>query len=212
MFGRRLLLLAVGLSACAGELREPLVTTPAPLLAAFAPAPASSPASSAAPAPARARPRKDRGPVDRDFVVTHFSVGVFSTIVVSPATYFIAAKIGETGQGLAPAIGALLIGAFVPPILNYTVQWAAGRQVARGRDRFWPGWLVRQAVHLGIFAGAVAGGADFRNLGHATGIVLGEALLGAGLATMTAELTRRPRPVPANPAATVLVPLVEVHF
>jgi hypothetical protein len=212
MQGHRPTLLAVclALGACAGELREP-VTRPPPVAAAVTSAPAScEPAPAAAPAPRKRR--RDRGPTDGQFVFSHFSAGVFSTIIIQPATYFIAARVGDTGHGLGPAIGALVLGAFLPPILNYTVQWAVGRKIAPGRDRFWPGFLVRQVSHLGIFIGAVVGGADFRNLGHATAIVLGEAFLSSGLATMTAELTRRPRSMTATGATELVVPVLEFKF
>ncbi|WAS89989.1 hypothetical protein [Nannocystis punicea] len=205
----------LALVACAGELREPgPAAPPASAVATVTPA-ACEPALAPAPAPAltpRERRRRERGPVDGNFVFSHFSAGVFSTILIQPATYFVATRVGETGHGLGPAIGALVLGAFVPPILNYTVQWAVGRSVAPGRDRFWPGFLVNQVSHLGIFIGAVVGGADFRNLGHATAIVLGEAFLNSGLATMTAELTRRPRTPAAATATTVIVPVLEFKF
>lgn len=215
MQGHRSTLLAVclALGACAGELREPETTVPLPIAVATAapvpcePAPAPAPTLS----PSERR-RRDRGPSDGNFVFSHFSAGVFSTIIIQPATYFIATRVGETGHGLGPAIGALMLGAFLPPILNYTVQWAVGRSVAPGRDRFWPGFLVNQVSHLGIFIGAVVGGADFRNIGHATAIVLGEAFLNSGLATMTAELTRRPRPTPATATTEVIVPVLEFKF
>lgn len=213
MQGHRPTLLAVSLAlvACAGELREP--ATPAPPPTAVAPpAPAScEPAPAPAPTP-RERRRRERGPTDGNFVFSHFSAGVFSTILIQPATYWVATRVGETGHGLGPAVGALVLGAFLPPILNYTVQWAVGRSIAPGRDRFWPGFLVNQVSHLGIFIGAVVGGADFRNLGHATAIVLGEAFLNSGLATMTAELTRRPRAATAATATTVIVPVLEFKF
>lgn len=212
MQGHRPTLLAVclALGACAGELREP-VTRPPPIAAAAASVPlACEPTPAAAPAPRKRR--RDRGPTDGQFVFSHFSAGVFSTIIVQPATYFIAARVGETGHGLGPAIGALVLGAFMPPILNYTVQWAVGRKIAPGRDRFWPGFLVNQVSHLGIFIGAVVGGADFRNLGHATAIVLGEAFLNSGLATMTAELTRRPRSGPPTATTELVVPVLEFKF
>lgn len=212
----RPLLLAAGLTlgACAGELADPApVTPPVVTTSTSEPAAATAPATTAAPAPPRrTRPRKDRGPHDGLFVVSHFSAGVFSTLIIQPTTYLLAARVGETGHGLGPVVGALLIGAFVPPILNYTVQWAVGREVAPKRDRFWPGFLVRQVAHLGIFVGAVVGGADFRDLRHATAIVLTEAFVNSGLATMTAELTRRPRtPLPVA-TAEVVVPVLEVRF
>lgn len=214
MPGRRasLLALSLALGACAGDLGE--ARAPLTAVAAFAPAAPVSrePASVAAPEPRSERRRRERGPVDGQFVFSHFSAGVFSTILIQPATYFLAARVGETGHGLGPAVGALLLGAFVPPILNYTVQWAVGRGISPGRDRFWPGFLVRQVTHLGIFVGAVVGGVDFRNLGHATAIVLADAFVSSGLATMTAELTRRPRGLPTAATAEVVVPVLEVKF
>jgi hypothetical protein len=210
MQGHRPTLLAVGLAvtACAGELREPPAS--APVVAAVAPA-ACEPAAAPAETP-RERRRRARGPTDGNFVVSHFSAGVFSTIIIQPATYFLAARVGETGHGLGPAIGALVLGAFVPPILNYTVQWAVGRAIAPGRDRFWPGFLVNQISHVGIFVGAVVGGADCRNLGHATAVVLADAFVSSGLATMTAELTRRPRSATPMGAAEIVVPVLEIKF
>jgi len=213
MQGHRPTLLAgcLALVACAGELREPGPTAPPPSTVATAAPAASEPAPGPAPTP-RERRRRDRGPTDGNFVFSHFSAGVFSTIIIQPATYFVAARVGGTGHGLGPAIGALVLGAFLPPILNYTVQWAVGRAVAPGRDRFWPGFLVNQISHLGIFIGAVVGGADFRNIGHATAIVLGEAFLNSGLATMTAELTRRPRNPTPTAATEMIVPVLEFKF
>ncbi|MBZ5709251.1 hypothetical protein [Nannocystis pusilla] len=213
MQGHRSTLLAVclALGACAGELREPETTVPMPTAVAAAAPTSCEPAPAAAPS-RHERRRRERGPSDGNFVFSHFSAGVFSTIIIQPATYFIATRVGETGHGLGPAVGALVLGAFLPPILNYTVQWAVGRAVAPGRDRFWPGFLVNQVSHLGIFIGAVVGGADFRNIGHATAIVLGEAFLNSGLATMTAELTRRPRPTPATATTEVIVPVLEFKF
>ena len=217
MSGLRPFLLAAGLAlGCAGR-APPLASAPlAGTLLAEAPAAASAatlpaPAPSAAPAADARRPRKQRGPSHRTFVAAHFATGVVSTLVVQPGTYLLAARIGETGHGLGPAIGALLLGAFMPPILNYTLQWAVGNEIAPRRDRFWPGFLVRQVAHLGIFVGAVVGGADFRNLGHAAAIVLTEAFVNSGLATMTAELTRRPRAA-APVAAELVVPVLEVKF
>lgn len=210
------LAVSLALGGCAGGLGE-VATTPLAIAARAAVAPTSSvtPAPSVAPAAAPAtkrRARKDRGPSDGAFVVSHFSAGVLSTLVVQPATYLLAARVGDGGHGLGPAVGALLIGAFMPPILNYTVQWAIGRKVAPGRDRFWPGFLVRQAAHLGIFVGAVVGGADFYNIGHATAVVLTEAFVNSGLSTMTAELTRRPRSVTSAGPPSVVVPVLEVKF
>ncbi|MDC0719123.1 hypothetical protein [Nannocystis bainbridge] len=216
MQGHRPTLLAgcLALVACAGELREPGPTATPPTSTAAVATPEAA-ASEPAPAPAttrRERRRRERGPTDGNFVFSHFSAGVFSTIIIQPATYFVATRVGETGHGLGPAIGALMLGAFLPPILNYTVQWAVGRTIAPGRDRFWPGFLVNQISHLGIFIGAVVGGADFRNLGHATAIVLGEAFLNSGLATITAELTRRPRNPTPTAANEMIVPVLEFKF
>lgn len=212
---RRPLLLAVSLSlaGCAGGL--PGLSSAPPVAASLptaAPAAACEPAAVATPETRREQRRRARGPSDRDFVITHFSAGVFSTLLIQPATYFVASKVGDVGHGLGPAIGALLIGAFVPPILNYTVQWAAGRKIAPGRDRFWPGFLVNQLSHLGFFVGAVVGGVDLHNLGQASALVVGEALVNSGLATMTAELTRKPRSLAAGATTEVVVPVLEVKF
>jgi hypothetical protein len=201
----------------------------APLVAA--PAPPSEPASSNAPAsePRRRRPKKDRGPANPLFIAVHLSAGVVGTALVQTATYSLVARVGHTGRGLGPAVGSLAIGAFLPPLLNYTIQWAAGRAVSPGRDKFWPGFLVRQAVHLGVFAAAVAGGANFDDPGQSTAIVLGEALVNSGLTTLTAELTRRPPQMaasvsdPLRPTAgatmagmpapvQVIVPVLELGF
>lgn len=211
---RRPLLLAVSLSlaGCAGELPMPPSAPPVASLPTAAPAAACEPAVVTTPETRREQRRRARGPGDRDFVITHFSAGVFSTLLIQPATYFVASKVGDVGHGLGPAIGALLIGAFVPPILNYTVQWAAGRKIAPGRDRFWPGFLVNQLSHLGFFVGAVVGGVDLHNLGQASALVVGEALVNSGLATMTAELTRKPRSLAAGATTEVVVPFLEVKF
>lgn len=216
MPGHRPLLLvaSLALGACAGQLGEPGAAAPVVVPSAEVPAGGGATAAVAAPT-ARARgvhARKPRGPTDGLFVLSHFSAGVFSTLLVQPTTYLLAARVGETGHGLGPVVGALLIGAFVPPILNYTVQWAVGREIAPGRERFWPGFLVRQAAHLGIFVGAVVGGADFGNLRHATAVVLAEAFVSSGLSTMTAELTRRPRAATPTATAEVVVPVLEIKF
>jgi hypothetical protein len=195
---------------------------PMPRLLAATPA-ASEPSSSMSspePAPTRRRPKRDRGPNNPLFVAAHLSAGVVGTMLVQTATYSLVGHVGHTGKGLGPVAGALLIGAFMPPILNYTIQWAAGRSVAPGRDKFWPGFLVRQALHLGIFAGAVAGGANFGDPRQTAAIAFGEALLNSGLATLTAELTRRPLPLaPASTASTstplplrIVVPILELKF
>ncbi len=205
---RRPLVLAASLGlACAGELPPP--AAPAPTLAASPKAAACESIARKEPAAKPSR-RARRGPTNRDFVITHFSAGVFGTLLIQPATYFVAAKVGDSGHGLGPAIGALLIGAFVPPVLNYTVQWAAGRRFDRG-DRFWPGFLVRQVAHLGFFVGAVLGGVDLRDPGQASALIVGEAIVNSGLATLTAEFTRRPR-TPAAPNTTVIVPVLEFKF
>jgi hypothetical protein len=90
--------------------------------------------------------------------------------------------------------------------LNTTIQWLAGRTVAPGRDKFWPTFLVRQAAHLGVFAGAILGGASFNDPAQASAILVGEAFLTSGLATLTAERTLRPAPLAPVPAATAAVP------
>lgn len=205
------LVASVALVGCAGELPPAASPPPEPAVGVHAADAVATRCEPAAAPPTRAeRRRRARGPTDRDFVITHFAAGAFGTLLIQPASYFIAAKVGDSGRGLGPAIGALLIGAFVPPVLNYTVQWAAGRKFSRG-DRFWPGFLVRQATHLGFFVGAVVGGVDLHNFGQASALVIGEALVSSGLATMTAELTRRPNPA-AGPNTTVVVPVLEFKF
>jgi hypothetical protein len=218
------LLLALASTACvnAAGLDTQALADPMPRLLAATPAP-SEPSSSTssiepAPTPARRRPKRDRGPNDPLFVAAHLSAGVVGTMLVQTATYALVANVGHTGKGLGPVAGALLIGAFMPPILEYTIQWAAGRSVAPGRDRFWPGFLVRQVLHLGIFVGAVAGGANFGDPRQSTAIAFSEALLNSGLATLTAELTRRPPPLVPAPSAgklaplQIVVPILELKF
>ena len=193
------------------------------------------PPASATSEPRSSKPERrtrDRGPSNPRFVAAHYAGGVAGTLVFSTMSYAIARTVGTTGQGLSPVIGALVIAAFAPPILNTTVAWALGRTVAPRRDRFWPAFLVRQVVHLGVFAGAVLGGVDFNKPGHFAAIVVGEAFATSGLATLTAELSRRPvaatlpdshahaSPLggpPSLSAATrrpieVLVPVLEVSF
>jgi hypothetical protein len=171
----------------------------------------------------RASRRERLGPANGRFVAAHLSAGVGGTLLVQTATYALASRIGHTGHGLGPVIGAAALGAFAPPILNYTIQWAAGRAVAPGRDRFWAGFLVRQFAHLGIFAGALLGGVELDGGVAASGIIFADALVSSGLATMTAELGRRPlsHPALAQPASAsvgsglplkIVVPVLELQF
>lgn len=220
------------LGACVGELAEPQALV-APLeasVASLGPRVRASTPSRTEPASARPRGDRrkgDRGPSNGRFIAAHFGAGVASTMVIQTMTYSIARRVGQTGQGLGPVIGALALGAFGPPILNYTFQWAMGRTVAPGRDRFWPGFLTRQVVHLGVFVGAVLGGADFNKPGHMAAIVVGEAFANSGFATMTAELARRPSAPPSTaqlPSGQgtglghgrkpfeLMVPVLEVQF
>ncbi|GEM_PF-5315312 len=176
--------------------------------------------------------RARRGPSNARFIAAHLGTGVAGTLIVQSAIYALTNHIGHSGRGLSPVIGALVVGAFAPPILNYALQWAVGNAIAPRRDRFWPGFLVRQVAHLGIFAGALLGGADFNNPAHMTAIVFGEALANSGLATMTAELTRRPQsslgatgflappnnfgpgtnPRPRRLSFDIIVPVLEFEF
>ncbi len=170
------------------------------------PAAESRPSLAVAPAPAvtaRPEPRPEPRPDDgvarwrrKDawswrFFGVHYGTGVAVSLAVLPGTYALAGVIGQRGKGLGPVVGALLLAGFAPPLLTYTAQWAAGRSIARRRERVWPGLLVSQLGHLGVFAGAILGGADFRNWGHASAVVLSDALVVTGLGSLTAELTRR---------------------
>lgn len=147
-----------------------------------------------------------------------------ASLFVLPGSYGLAGWIGHRGRGLGPVVGAMIIGAFLPPVLTYTTQWAVGRRLAPRRERYWPGYLVHQVAHLGVFVGAVLGGADFRVFADVAPVVLTDALVVTGLGTVTAEATRRPPPPPppADPSGSVaarpwiparfevIVPVVEV--
>lgn len=126
------------------------------------------------------------------FVGAHYGTGVMASLLVLPGSYALAGWVGHRGKGLGPVVGGLLIGAFLPPALTYTAQWAVGRRVAGKRERVWPGLLVHQVGHLGVFAGAILGGADFRNFRHIAPVVLTDAVVVTGLGSLTAEATRRP--------------------
>ncbi|MCA9712142.1 MAG: hypothetical protein KDK70_40270, partial [Myxococcales bacterium] len=120
-----------------------------------------------------------------------------ASFLVLPGSYGLARVVGHQGKGLGPVVGALLMGAFLPPVLTYTAQWAVGRRLARRRERYWPGYLVHQAGHLVVFVGAVLGGADFQRFGDLAPVVATDALVVTGLGSLTAEATRRPLPSPA---------------
>ncbi|KIG15184.1 hypothetical protein DB30_05884 [Enhygromyxa salina] len=226
-----LLGLSLALGGCAGNLGA--VATMEPARASPLPFAATQPG--AKPDPQAERPQPPLGPKPKPtgkhrrdprdqpnwrFVGWHYGAGVASTLVVQTMTYGVARRIGQTGQGLGSPLGALIVGAFAPPLLNYTFQWALGRTVAPKRDRFWPGFLVRQVVHLGVFAGALLGGADLNNPSQTAALIIGEAFVTSGLATMTAELSRRPQfgppattASPARPAAfEFVVPVLELQF
>jgi len=159
-------------------------------------------------------------------VGAHYGSGVMASLLVLPGSYAAAGWIGHRGRGLGPVVGGLLVGAFAPPILTYTVQWAVGRAVAPRRERFWPGFLVNQAGHLAVFAGAILGGADFRVFRDVAPVVLTDAVVVTGLGSLTAEATRRPlaaAPMPTHEASwqraerlwgstrlQLVVPLLEV--
>lgn len=132
------------------------------------------------------------------FVGAHYGTGVMASLLVLPGTYALASYVGHRGRGLAPVVGSMLIGALVPSPIIYTTQWGVARRLGPRRERFWPGLLVHQAGHLAVFAGSVLGGASYRDIRHAAPMVLADALAVTGLASLTAEATRRPRPLTAE--------------
>lgn len=154
--------------------------------------PAARPASAPPHDPPRRRDRK--GPWSWRFVGAHYGTGVMASLLVLPGSYALAGVVGHRGKGLGPVVGSMLLGAFLPPVLIYTTQWAVGRTLAPRRERYWPGFLVSQLGHLGVFAGAVLGGASFHQLRDAAPVVLADALVVTGLSSLTAEATRRPPP------------------
>jgi hypothetical protein len=175
------------------------------------------------------RPHGRRPPWSWRFVGAHYGTGVMASLLVLPGSYALASWVGHRGKGLAPVVGSMLIGAFVPSPIIYTTQWAVGRRLAPRRERFWPGLLVHQAGHLAVFAGAVMGGASFREFRDAAPIVLADALGTTALASLTAEATRRHRPLPPpeipelswerherlwkpRGGITVVVPIVKVRL
>ncbi|MEX1364869.1 MAG: hypothetical protein AB1Z98_17205 [Nannocystaceae bacterium] len=151
--------------------------------------PVASPAVVAGPQPPR---RARKPPWSWRFVGAHYGTGVMASLLVLPGSYALAGWVGHRGKGLGPVIGGLLIGAFVPPVLSYTTQWAVGRAVAGKRERYWPGFLVQQVGHLGVFAGAILGGASFYEFRDVAPVVLVDAVVVTGLGSLTAEATRRP--------------------
>lgn len=121
----------------------------------------------------------------------HYGTGVMTSLLVLPGSYALAGWVGHRGKGLGPVVGGLLIGAFLPPVATYTVQWAVGHRLFPRRERYWPGFLVHQLGHLGVFAGAILGGASFYELREVAPVVLTDALVVTGLGSLTAEATRR---------------------
>ena len=200
------MLCALALTASLGLSAEPASSSPPP--------PSTTAAS--APSPRRRRHRYE-GPPNWRFIGGHFGAGVGASLLILPATYWVADRVGHRGHGLSPVVGALLIGAFVPPVLVYTVQWGVGHAVAPKRDRYWPGFLVRQFSHLAVFATATLAGANLRHLPDAAAVVLADSLATSGLATMTAELTHRPQQPPALGTSlprgfAFQVPIVRLRF
>lgn len=206
-----------------------------PVETATSPGPAPAPpAGSAKTPPPAARnedsPRRRGGakpPWSWRFVGAHYGTGVMASLLVLPGSYALAGFVGHRGKGLGPVVGAMLIGAFLPSPIIYTTQWAVGRRLFPRRERFWPGLLVHQAGHLAVFAGAVLGGASFREFRDAAPVVLTDALLVTGLSSLTAEATRRPKVRPLEPpelswerydrlwrprGASVVVPIVKVRL
>lgn len=196
---------------------------------AAAPTPTVPPAASEPTAPNEDSPRRrDRKPPwSWRFVGAHYGTGVMASLLVLPGSYALAGWVGHRGKGLAPVVGAMLIGAFVPSPIIYTTQWAVGRRLFPRRERFWPGLLVQQAGHLAVFAGSVLGGASFHEFRDVAPVVLTDALVVTGLSSLTAEATRRPRPRPAElpelswerderlwrpRGFTVVVPIVKVRL
>lgn len=201
-------------------------------LAALTSSPAA-PSTEAGPAVAApnddppARRARTKDPWDWRFVGAHYGTGVMASLLVLPGSYGLAGLVGHRGKGLGPVVGAMLIGAFLPPALVYTTQWAVGRRLRPRRDRYWPGFLVAQVGHLGVFSGAVLGGASFHDLRDAAPVVLTDALVVTGLSSLTAEATRRPSPSPAPapelgwqrhqrlfgvPRMEIIVPVLEVRL
>lgn len=167
---------------------------------AATPGPSAATETVSAPAPAEDPPprRARKPPWSWRFVGAHYGTGVMASLLVLPGSYALAGWVGHRGKGLGPVIGGLLIGAFAPPVLTYAAQWAVGRRFFGRRERIWPGFLVHQVGHLGVFAGAILGGADFRNFRQVAPVVLTDAFVVTGLGSLTAEATRRPAPAPST--------------
>jgi hypothetical protein len=187
--------------------------------------PATTAPVGAEPRSAAARRRDRKPPWSWRFVGAHYGTGVMTSLLVLPGSYALAGWVGHRGKGLGPVVGAMLIGAFLPSPLVYTAQWAVGRRLFGRRERVWPGLLVHQAGHLAVFTGAVLGGASFHDIRDAAPVVLADALVVTGLASLTAEATRRPLSAEAPelswerherlwrpPGWSVIVPLVNVRL
>lgn len=169
----------------------------APPLLAGPPTPAPEAAVVPSPQPSPARRRAPKPPWSWRWVGAHYGTGAMASLLALPGTYALAGLVGHRGKGLSPVVGAMLLGAFLPTPIIYTTQWAVGRRLAPRRERYWPGFLVHQLGHLAVFSGAVLGGASFYELRDAAPVVLVDALVVTGLASLTAEATRRPAPVQA---------------
>lgn len=183
------------LSPSVGSTTASPVVGPVPPPAQAHPAKAPPPATRTAVSPRR---RGSKPPWSWRFVGAHYGTGVMASLLVLPGSYALAGYVGHRGKGLGPVVGAMLIGAFLPSPIIYTTQWAVGRRLFPRRERFWPGLLVHQAGHLAVFAGSVLGGASFHEFRDAAPVVLTDALAVTGLASLTAEATRRPQVMPAE--------------
>lgn len=212
-----------GSPASATSVEAPATAEPAPT----APRPTEPTATAPAGPRNAATHRRDRKPPwSWRFVGAHYGTGVITSLLVLPGSYALAGWVGHRGKGLGPVVGAMLIGAFLPSPLVYTAQWAVGRRLFGRRERFWPGLLVHQAGHLAVFTGAVLGGASFHDVRDAAPVVLADALVVTGLASLTAEATRRPVPAAEAPELSwerherlwrpsgwsVIVPLVHMRL
>jgi hypothetical protein len=170
-------------------------------------------------------PHGGKPPWSWPVVGAHYGTGVLASLLVLPGSYALASYVGHQGKGLGPVVGSMLIGAFLPSPIIYTTQWAVTQRLAPRRHRFWPGLLVHQAGHLAVFAGAVLGGASFRDFRDAAPVVLADAFVVTALSSLTSEATRRPVPLEIPELSwerhtrlwrpqgfTVVVPLVKLRF
>lgn len=237
------LVVATALAGCSASIPAPVPVEPAVAVAVeqpitvAAPVVAAEPPSSTSPdqsvtvlGPETVSPedrRREQSKINWKFVGLHYATGVGASLVILPSTYALVGGIGSLGNGLGPVIAALLVGAFVPPIATYSLQYAVGRTVAKRRDRFYPGFLTNLVGHLGIYAGSILAGADFQNLGHLSAIVVSDAVGVTALGTAMAELTANRAPLEPSKAEqdvlrfsrltgtkrqVVFVPVVQLGF